>query len=325
MPSRAANLPCGPLPPAALATLADPYDPDQRFPYNAMLDASYFAGRYYLYFGPVPAALLALAAPFVDLRDMPDAALALPFALGLTVATGGTLLLLRRLLPSTPSGYVVAAYLVAGLAYPLPALLGRPAVYEAAILAGAFFLMAGLAFAGLALGASRWWPAAGIAWALAAGSRLSLAPAVALLGLTTIVWLLRRRRPLAALGVGVPLATAAMTLGWYNWARFGSLVETGHRYQLAGFDLAGRYDQFFRPRLPAPERTAVSLLATGAARPLSVAGSRDARAAVWGRSPCPPSCGSSRSPASSSRRRSSCSPRLACRRSGDCERSCRAP
>jgi hypothetical protein len=232
-------------PPAALATLEDPYDPDQRFPYNAMLDASYYAGRYYLYFGPVPALLLALAAPVADLRDVPDAALALPFALALTLATGAALLLLRRFAPGMPTGYLVAGYLVAGLAYPLPLLLGRPAVYETAILAGAFFLMAGLVFAGLALAEVRWWPAAGVAWALAVGSRLSLAPGVALLAVAAIAWLLRSRRPLAALGVGLPLVVGAAALGWYNWARFGSVVETGHRYQLAGFDLVARYDQFF--------------------------------------------------------------------------------
>ncbi|MCS6802687.1 MAG: hypothetical protein RMM58_00855 [Chloroflexota bacterium] len=233
------------LPPTALAALANPYDPDQRFPYNPMLDAVYYAGRYYLYFGPAPAALLALAAPFADVRDVPDAALALPFALGLTLATGGALLQLRRLLPGTPPLFLVAAYLVAGLAYPLPALLSRPAVYETAILAGGCFLMTGLVCAGRALRAPWWWPAAGAAWALAAASRLSLAPAVLLLGSGTILWLLRRRQPRAALGVGLPLAGGALALGWYNWARFGSVVETGVRFQFAGFDLVARYDQFF--------------------------------------------------------------------------------
>jgi hypothetical protein len=233
------------VPPAALAALDDPYDPDQRFPYNPMLDASYYAGRYYLYFGPAPAALLALAAPLVDLRDVPDAALALPFALGVTLATGGALRWLRQLIPTTPRRLLVATYLVAGLAYPMPTLLAHPAVYETAILAGSFFLVTGLVSAGLALQNPWWWPVAGVMWALAAASRSSLAPAVLVLATGAVLGLLLTRRRVAALGVGAPLATGAAVLGWYNWARFGSVVETGHRFQLAGFDLAGRYDQFF--------------------------------------------------------------------------------
>lgn len=234
-------------PPAALAALADPYDPDQRFAYNPMLDASYYAGRYYLYFGPAPAALLTLAAPFADLRDLPDAALALPFALGVTLATGGALVRLRWLIPTTPRRLLVAAYLVAGLAYPLPTLLSHPAVYETAILAGSVFLLTGLVCASLAIQHPWWWPVAGVAWVLAVASRLALAPAIILLSVAALLWLLRTRQLCAALGVGTPLAAGAAVLGWYNWARFGSVIETGHRFQLAGFDLVGRYDQFFDP------------------------------------------------------------------------------
>src|SRR5262245_62100695 len=46
-------------PPAALASLPDPYDPRAREALPCMHDVSYYRGRYYLYFGPVPALLLA--------------------------------------------------------------------------------------------------------------------------------------------------------------------------------------------------------------------------------------------------------------------------
>ncbi|MFN8533894.1 MAG: hypothetical protein U0556_10125 [Dehalococcoidia bacterium] len=233
-------------PPAALALLADPYDPNQRFPFNAMLDASYFGGRYYLYFGPVPALFLVLVAPVVAIRDLPDAALALPFAAGLTFSCTAVIWLLwRRLVPFVPEGYPAAALLVAGLGFPLPSLFSHPAVYEVAILAGSAFLVSGLAFAIVALRRPGWWFAAGAAWALALGSRVSLLPAVLLLAGGALVLAVRTRRIWPALGVAVPLTAGLAALGWYNWARFGAPLETGHRYQLAGFDLAGRYDQFF--------------------------------------------------------------------------------
>src|SRR5207248_6297600 len=43
----------------ALLALADPYDPAQNAPYR-LHDASLYHGRYYLYFGPTPVALLYL-------------------------------------------------------------------------------------------------------------------------------------------------------------------------------------------------------------------------------------------------------------------------
>ncbi|MCL6647250.1 MAG: hypothetical protein K6U89_02805 [Chloroflexi bacterium] len=235
-------------PPAALATLADPYDPDQRYPSNPMLDVSYARGRYYLYFGPLPAALLAPLAPLLDLRDLPDAVLALPFLALLTLATGALVLVLwRRVVPRVPGSYPALAFLVAGLGMPLPMLLSHPAVYETAIGAGSALLVLAVTAAILAGQQPRWWWGVGVAGALALLARLALAPALALLLLGAGWQSWRQRSWLPLLGAGLPLALAALALGWYNWARFGSPVETGHRLQLAGFDLAAHYDRFFSP------------------------------------------------------------------------------
>jgi hypothetical protein len=37
----------------------------------------------------------------------------------------------------------------------------------------------------------------------------------------------------------------ALGIGWYNWARFGSPLDFGHRYQITGMDLNHIYDQVF--------------------------------------------------------------------------------
>jgi hypothetical protein len=80
----------------------------------------------------------------------------------------------------------------------------------------------------------------GSCWALAVGSRVSLALAViALAGLVT-AWVVRRSRVnTKSLGLprlaafGLPLAAGAIALAGYNHARFGNWLEFGQRYQLA--------------------------------------------------------------------------------------------
>ena len=60
--------------------------------------------------------------------------------------------------------------------------------------------------------------------------------------LMVIFWVLRRsaqtklrsKAILSLMAVGLPLALGMAILGWYNWARFDSVFETGYSYQLAG-------------------------------------------------------------------------------------------
>ncbi len=78
-----------------------------------------------------------------------------------------------------------------GLANPLPWLLSRPAVYEAAIASGQFFLLGGFYWALTAFGDDDVKPnrllLAGVFWSLAVGSRTSLIFAVAVFLAFTIL------------------------------------------------------------------------------------------------------------------------------------------
>jgi hypothetical protein len=47
--------------------------------------------------------------------------------------------------------------------------------------------------------------------------------------------------------LGVPLVLGAAALAWYNWARFGSISETGFTYQLAGPYLQKHLQELFLP------------------------------------------------------------------------------
>jgi hypothetical protein len=226
-----------------LLALDDPYDPAARVTVRHLWDASLFDGRYYLYWGPVPALLIAPVKAVAGV-NVGDNVLVFLFSVGSLYWVARLLLRVwQDHLLQVPGWAVVGSILVAGWANPGPWMLNSPWVYEAAIVGGQMFLLMGIyalyPFVVLsAPGASRllW---AGVAFALAIGTRLSLAAAVA--AASTVVFLrayqqwrsghLGRVTPgLAAFGLSLALGGAV--LAGYNQARFGSPFEFGHRYQL---------------------------------------------------------------------------------------------
>jgi hypothetical protein len=229
-------------PAAALLAKANPFDPAWKPLWY--WDASLYAGHYYLYWGPVPALLLAGAKTLFRVRaHIGDQHVV--FVLASLQALAGLLLLdrvQRRLFPDLPVVFVVLAVAVFACANPTPYNLARGAVYEAAIIGGHAFLIAGLVFAFDALselGRQRSRLAlAGACWGLAIGCRASIAPAVALLVVLTC-WLVaprdaaRWRLRAAALGwLGTPIAAGVALLLTYNKLRFDAWLDFGRHYQL---------------------------------------------------------------------------------------------
>lgn len=233
-------------PDPALLALQDPYDPATRKDVPFPLDVSLYRGKFYLYFGPVPALILAVAKLMVQ-AEIGDEYLVFAFISGLFVVQSlFALWIWKRFFADVSLWSLGSGLLVIGLAAPAGWLLSTPAVYSAAVSGGAFFLLAGLYSAFRALDSSsiikRDLVLAGAFWAAAVGSRITqVVPVVLLTILVTIAVLLRERkagswapcvRPLLALTL--PLALGAGVLGCYNWARFGSVFESGITYQLSG-------------------------------------------------------------------------------------------
>lgn len=224
-------------PPPALLALPDPYDPVANR-YVRKHDAILFNGKYYLYWGPAPALLIAAVCWPLRISNprFGDQSMVLAFALG-TVACAMFLIfqIRSRYFPQQPKTTASLAVLSLGLGTPMLFLLARAATYEEAIVAGQFFLLAGICaiWIGIAANAPRplFLAAAGFFWAMAAGSRISLAPALAAMSLLTL-WQVRRS-PRAIAALVCPLAIGAGMFAWYNFARFGSVFEFGLRYQLA--------------------------------------------------------------------------------------------
>jgi hypothetical protein len=223
-----------------LMKLENPYDHAQLNTVQYIWDAVYFKGKYYLYWGPVPAAL-GLIISFVTSSPVPDSELVFIFVAGIAFFS---ILLLRDICRDWqfPSWVLAGGVLASAVNIPLIWLLNRPAVYEAAISGGQFFMMAGFFALYRAFRAS--FPhkvyllLASIAFGLAWTSRLNLFPSVVFLA---CVLLLRiyityqnklKASILSFVVVVFPLVLVGGLMAWYNYVRFGSVFEFGHKYQL---------------------------------------------------------------------------------------------
>jgi hypothetical protein len=245
-------------PPAALIAQPNPFDATNRGLWY--WDASLYHGHYYLYWGPVPALLLAIGKTLLRI-SAPVGDEHVVFWLATLQLLAGTLLVERigrRLFDRLPLVLEVVAVLVLGLANPTLYMLARAAVYEAAIVGGQAFMLVGILFAFEAIAARdlRRGPlvGAGISWAAAFGCRISIIPAIALLVVGTVLgvaygkpdrW---RRLAGASIAVGVPVLLGLLTLLAYNRLRFDAWLDFGRTHQLSWIDM-GVAGRFMRPNL----------------------------------------------------------------------------
>jgi len=230
-------------PPPGLALLPDPYDWKAREGLGYIWDASYYRGKYYYYWGPVPA-LAAAAIKIFTPVVIEDQLLVLIFYAGLVFSFAALLYWLRReFFPAVPAWVLFPLVTACGLSTPVFWLINRPKVYEAAIAAAQFFLVLGLYAAARGLHSTSrpgaWLTLAGFAWGASVGSRYTYAAAV--IGMSLVVsfvllkrWRVSGRRPGSTFAFLLPLVLWAAGLAWFNDARFGSILETGLSYQLTG-------------------------------------------------------------------------------------------
>ncbi|MCP4676797.1 MAG: hypothetical protein GY854_15040 [Deltaproteobacteria bacterium] len=216
---------------------------NRRFWYH---DACLYNGHYYIYWGPVPA----LVAAFVKIvtgitATIGDQYLTFGFMIGRLIAGIALIISIwRRLFADTSFAIALVFIVVYAIGFPVPYILARGAVYEAAITGGQCFLVAGLyfAFRGCYDTAryKRFLVSAGVCWGLAIGTRVSLSPCIALLGIISAIYLWRvnvdrriRHFIVSLCCIGLPVCLAMMALLGYNYARFDSWFEFGTNYQLS--------------------------------------------------------------------------------------------
>gem|GEM_PF-251478 len=228
-----------------LLELPDPYDYEARNDIPIPWDVVLYEGKFYLYWGPAPGLILAGLRLFIPF-EIGDEYLVFGFVTGFLFFSVLLILAIwRDLFQDTPWWIVIPGVLVAGLGNPIPWLLTRPAAYEVAISSGQLFLIAGIYWAFTALRSAKpvkWrLTLAGICWALAVSSRITLM--IAITFMISMIWfMVCRKLKVRMIHIDVrvlvallaPLVLGVMGLGWYNYVRFGSIFELGHRYQLTG-------------------------------------------------------------------------------------------
>jgi hypothetical protein len=225
-----------------LLALRDPYDPAANEPWR-LHDASLYRGRYYLYFGIAPALTLYVPWRAMTGKRLSDDVAVTLFCMGGYVFSCLLLFLLLRATRTQVPWFLQAAAVVAlGLGQAAPMVLRRPRVYEVAVSAGYCFLFGGLYFLARRVtrpDSWRWWPAlAAACFGLAAGSRPHCAIAGGLVAAVYGVYLARRRGLRGRVWTAEfarfagPLAAAWLSIGWYNYIRFGNPLEFGVRYQV---------------------------------------------------------------------------------------------
>jgi len=229
-----------------LLKLDNPYDPVQNAPYRVH-DASFYKGKYYMYFGAGPVAFLLNPWRVLSGLYLTQAlATGLFASLSFLAATGLLLRLRRRYWPSASSWSVVVGILAMGLGgaglqlaqsadfYPVPI-----ACASACGMLGLYALVRAIGPNGLS---TPWLMVASLAWgaALAARPNSILAAAVLAVPLFMIFnqWRTQRisikRLGVQMLALVLPVVAIGLALLWYNWRRFDSPFEFGMKYQLAG-------------------------------------------------------------------------------------------
>jgi hypothetical protein len=213
-------------------------------------DASFYQGKYYLYFGPTPVLTVFLPYHLLTGHDLSDNFVAALFACaGFLVSLGLIAAVRRRHFPqSTPWLLPLFAGLL-GLGNGCAVMLRHPMFYEVAI-ACAYFCQALVLlalFRALHAPAGRgrlaWLALAGLAAGLGVGSRANLvlaAPAAVGLALLWLWWRREDRsslfpgavRAMALAGLG-PLAACGAGLMAYNYLRFGDVLEFGVKYMFS--------------------------------------------------------------------------------------------
>ena len=219
-----------------LAELGNPYEYSQRkgIPYH--WDASYFRGRYYLYWGPVPGLVSAVMQALGGSPPSASAFVVLPY-IGLVAASAVLLHHIARSFGRFAHLTVWVFLLVGFFSLPMLYTIGQPRHYQASIVYGQFFLVASvLAFVLYSRSArSAWLVVCGLALGLAFACRYNLVLSVIIYLALITFWLWRSERGSLWRGLGLlalPLALCLLAMGWYNLARFGDPLETGLAYQL---------------------------------------------------------------------------------------------
>jgi hypothetical protein len=229
-----------------LAKLADPYDPVQNAPYR-LHDASYYHGKFYIYFGVTP--VLVLFWPFLALTGhylSQKYAVVIFCSVGFLIGAALVWQIRRRYFAKIGTGVFLSLVLAVGTVNGAAFLVRRPEMYEVSISCAYAMVMAALWALWWALNSERrplvWTALSSLFFGLAVAARPPFLFGAASL-LIPVAYLTRfspdfRTRKFGGLKLGfaafAPLVSIGMGLAVYNYLRFGNPLEFGIKYMMSG-------------------------------------------------------------------------------------------
>lgn len=249
-----------------LKALDNPYDSAElnnklsleKFDY--ILDLSFYKDKYYLYFGITPILIVYLPFNILTKYFITDSLVVLAFSI---LSFLVSLMILKKILDTISKNkdflLIVLTILAVGFSSAFGYLITLPRVYEVAIIVGLFFVLLSflmLLFYSEAESAVKkrfFLFAAGLSIALSVGCR----PFYALIVLFQIPLVFDfktiKKNYTQYLYYFIPLIVFAIVLMIYNYLRFDSFFEFGHKFQLTLIDVYNRKfnlaDSFYTVRL----------------------------------------------------------------------------
>ena len=237
-----------------LKNLENPYDPNQREGVELSFDTAYYNGQYYVYFGIVPAILIFVPFKLLTGFYLPtNIGTFLFVSLSMIASTMLIIQIYKRWFKKIPFN-LLFLFIITGCISGLYIWnTWRMWAYELTLMSGYFFVQLGLVCMFKATNDKekvnlKYLFLACLSMALAVGCRPTLVLASILL-LPFLYIILKQayqnkslKKPLLA--IIIPYIIVAIPLMLYNYARFGSILEFGAKYQLTIVDVTDLSERY---------------------------------------------------------------------------------
>ena len=220
--------------------LKDPYEPHLNAPLNRFNDMSLYKGKYYMYFGVVPAILLFIPYRLITCHILPERAAIIFFMFGGLIWHVLILSYIKRkYFPELPNYFFLASILVLGLGNYSTTLLRRPMMYEVAISGGFYFLSGAIFFFIKSFEHNKINIFFLVLGSLFIGLGAGCRPEIILSGLLLLLLIIKislsntnkKSKIISFLCLLIPYVICSLLLGLYNYLRFENPFDPGHQWQ----------------------------------------------------------------------------------------------
>lgn len=217
-------------------------------------DAAFYHGKYYVYFGILPALILLVPYHIITSKYMTCAAAVLIFSILTAISIKGLVKnIFLRFFKEIPFKFMLFSFIILLFGSQILILNGIPRFYELPIISGIFFAITGINFMFKAIQTDE------VSYTYMFWSCLFLSLSVAcrptdlfasLIVLPIIVKIfinnIKNKKDILKniLAVSIPYLTVGMLLMYYNYIRFGSIFEFGASYQLTINDMSNLRNRY---------------------------------------------------------------------------------